>query len=60
MAFPDSEGTEQSVSTAFKAERVFQHGRYDDSPPLTRRRFLHRSALLAGTALGAESLLAVC
>ncbi|HZO76334.1 MAG TPA: extracellular solute-binding protein [Ktedonobacteraceae bacterium] len=31
-----------------------------DSSPLTRRRFLHRSALLAGTALGAESLLAAC
>ena len=31
-----------------------------DSPPLTRRRFLYRSALLAGTALGAESLLDAC
>lgn len=29
-------------------------------PPLTRRRFLSRSALLTGTALGAGSLLAAC
>jgi raffinose/stachyose/melibiose transport system substrate-binding protein len=29
-------------------------------PPLTRRRFLSRSALLAGTALGAGSLLEAC
>jgi raffinose/stachyose/melibiose transport system substrate-binding protein len=32
---------------------------FDDSP-LTRRRFLYRSALLAGTALGAGSLLEAC
>src|SRR5579859_4394699 len=31
-----------------------------DSPPLTRRRFLYRSALLAGTALGGGSLLEAC
>src|SRR5690349_23286318 len=31
-----------------------------DIPSLTRRRFLSRSALLAGTALGAESLLEAC
>jgi len=31
-----------------------------DSPSLTRRRFLYRSALLAGTALGAGSLLEAC
>jgi raffinose/stachyose/melibiose transport system substrate-binding protein len=31
-----------------------------DSPPLTRRRFLYRSAVLAGTALGAGSLLEAC
>lgn len=31
-----------------------------DSPPLTRRQFLYRAALLAGTALGAESLLEAC
>ena len=31
-----------------------------DLPPFTRRRFLYRSALLAGTALGAGSLLEAC
>src|SRR5436190_183810 len=31
-----------------------------DIPPLTRRRFLSRSALLAGTALGAGPLLEAC
>src|SRR5215472_1207594 len=31
-----------------------------DIPPLSRRRFLSRSALLAGTALGAGSLLEAC
>jgi raffinose/stachyose/melibiose transport system substrate-binding protein len=31
-----------------------------DLPPLTRRRFLSRSVLLAGTALGAGSLLEAC
>jgi raffinose/stachyose/melibiose transport system substrate-binding protein len=31
-----------------------------DAPPLTRRRFLSRSAALAGTALGAGSLLDAC
>jgi raffinose/stachyose/melibiose transport system substrate-binding protein len=31
-----------------------------DLPPLTRRRFLSRSALFAGTALGAGSLLDAC
>jgi raffinose/stachyose/melibiose transport system substrate-binding protein len=31
-----------------------------DVPPFTRRRFLSRSALLAGTALGAGSLLEAC